>query len=252
MGSSSEAALGSSLHAVGTESSSSPVSKVRLDALVISDNEPLESVRVLSEDIGTAVDGSSLEAILLSESKPMSNSVLAASFVPCAVDFPASPLCRDREDSFSGPADSVFSPVTKETLVKADRIPSLAKGLIRRGFFSPRAVPPSSLVVMEASMSSQGKEEVPVKADKIPVPEKGLIHQGCFGSKIASPPMPWKRHPRLLLTPVGQLSWVSVIVPYSPPFPSLNCAIPEGLRKRLLSSRIKTRSCLPRLWLKLQ
>jgi hypothetical protein len=65
MGSSSEATLGSSLHAVGTKSSSSPVSKVRLDELVISYDEPPESVHVLSEDIGTAVDGSSLEAVLL-------------------------------------------------------------------------------------------------------------------------------------------------------------------------------------------
>jgi hypothetical protein len=86
----------------------------------------------------------------------VSNSVLAASSVPCAVDFPMSPLRRDRKDSFYGPADSVFSTMTEETLVKADWIPSSAKGLIRRGFFGPRAVPPSPLVVMEASSAGHG------------------------------------------------------------------------------------------------
>jgi hypothetical protein len=95
-----------------------------------------------------------------------------------------------REDSFSGQADFVVSLVTEETLVKADQIPSSAKGLIKQGFFGPRAIPPSPLVVMEASMSSQGQEEGHVKADKIPVLEKDLIRQGCIGSKIASPPMP--------------------------------------------------------------
>jgi hypothetical protein len=109
-----------------------------------------------------------------------------------------SPLRRDREDSFSGPADSVFSPATEDTLVKADQIPSSAKGLIKQGFFGPRAVTPSLLVVMEASMSSQGKEEVPAKANKIPVPETGLTSQGCFGSKIASHHMSWKRRGTLV------------------------------------------------------
>jgi hypothetical protein len=119
----------------------------------------------------------------------VSNSVLAASSAPCAVD-PASPLRRNEEDSFSGQVDFVVSLVTEETLVKADQIPSSAKGLIKRGFFGPRAIPPSLLVVIEASMSSQGQEEGHVKADKIPVLEKDLIRQGCSGSKIASPPMP--------------------------------------------------------------
>jgi hypothetical protein len=90
----------------------------------------------------------------------VSNSVLAASSVPCAVDFPMSPLRRDRKDSFYGPADSVFSTMTEETLVKADWIPSSAKGLIRRGFFGPRAVPPSPLVVMEASRAGHGSVRV--------------------------------------------------------------------------------------------
>jgi hypothetical protein len=69
---------------------------------------------------------------LLSESKPVSNSVLAASSAPCAVD-PASPLRRNEEDSFSGQVDFVVSLVTEETLVKADQIPSSAKGLIKQG-----------------------------------------------------------------------------------------------------------------------
>lgn len=87
----------------------------------------------------------------------MSTSVSQVAFsVPFVVDFPVSPLSRDRDDSFFGEVDSVYSPATEETLVKADRIPSPAKGLIRWGFFGPRAVSPSSSVVKEASMSSQG------------------------------------------------------------------------------------------------
>ena len=123
-GSSLEAALGSSPHAVGMESSSLPVSEIRLDALVILDNEPLESVHVLGGDIGTPIDGSSSEAVLLSKSKTVSNSVFAASSIPCAVDFLVSPLRGDREDSFSRLVDSVFSSAMEDNLVKADRIPS--------------------------------------------------------------------------------------------------------------------------------
>jgi hypothetical protein len=59
LGSSLEAALESSPHVAGTKSSSSPMSEIHLDALVISNDEPLESVCILGEDIGTAVDGSS-------------------------------------------------------------------------------------------------------------------------------------------------------------------------------------------------
>jgi hypothetical protein len=44
---------------VGTEASSLLVFEGRLNALVISDDELPESVRVLGEDIGTAIDGSS-------------------------------------------------------------------------------------------------------------------------------------------------------------------------------------------------
>jgi hypothetical protein len=124
--------------------------------------------------------------------------------------FPTSHQCRDWEDSFSGVADSVYSLVTEE--IKTNRIPSPAKGLIKQGFFGPRAVSSSPSVVKEASLLSQGfkddsslgvvelcrvkeafefpaMEEVPAKADKNPASAKGLIRQGFLGSKIASPSM---------------------------------------------------------------
>ena len=66
---------------------------------------------------------------------------------------PASPLCSEREDSFTGVADSIYVPMTEEA--KIDRIPSPAKGLIRRGFFGPRVVSPSTSGVKEAFVSSQ-------------------------------------------------------------------------------------------------
>jgi hypothetical protein len=62
-------------------------------------------------------------------------------------------LCSGREDSPTGAAGSIYVLMTKEA--KIDGIPSPAKGLIRRGFFRPRVVSPSTLVVKEAFVFSQ-------------------------------------------------------------------------------------------------
>jgi hypothetical protein len=104
--------------------------------------------------------GSSSVAALLLEVMPVQQIAMMSTLVSQAVNFVsstvaifrASLLCSDWEDSFLGAADSVYSLVAEET--KTDRIPSLAKGLIRRGFFGPRVVSPSPSVVKEASLLS--------------------------------------------------------------------------------------------------
>jgi hypothetical protein len=89
-----------------------------------------------------------------------------AFFVPWEVDASASPLCRDREVNFFG---------AEETQVV--RPPSSAKGLLQCGFFGPRAASPSPMV-LEASLSSKGKD---------PIPEFGLICRGFIGLSSVSP-----------------------------------------------------------------
>ena len=98
-------------------------------------------------------------------------SILKEAFsVPWEVDVLASPICKDREDTSSGVEDTqVVSPS------------SLAKSLIRRGFFGPRAVSPSLVVLKEVILSSKGKD---------PIPEFGLIRRGFLGSGSVSPSLP--------------------------------------------------------------
>ena len=61
------------------------------------------------------------------------------------------------------------------------RSSSPAKSLIRRGFFGPRAVSPSPVVLKEVSLSSKGKD---------PIPEIGLICWGFLGSSSVAPSLP--------------------------------------------------------------
>jgi hypothetical protein len=75
------------------------------------------------------------------------------------------PSCKDREVPFSG-VEEIVHPS------------SLAKGLIRRGFFGLRAVSPSPVVLKEASLSSKGEDLIP---------EIELIRRGFLGSIFVSP-----------------------------------------------------------------
>ena len=160
------------------ESSLSPVSELRLGMFVSSDVahpeyfvgdglDPL-SVHGFGED-GTAIDGSrsgrnasglgsSSEAALLSDSSLVQlidmvrSPSQAVNSVLSAVAISANPRRSEREVSLTGTADSIYVPVTE--VAKTDRIPASAKGLIRRGFFGPRIISPSS-VLKEAFVSSQ-------------------------------------------------------------------------------------------------
>jgi hypothetical protein len=97
-------------------------------------------------------------------------SVLKEAFsIPWEVDALASPLCRDREVTFSRVEETQVVP------------PSPAKGLLRRGFFGPRAASPSPVVLKEASLSSMGKDLIP---------EFGLIRWGFLGSSSVSSSLP--------------------------------------------------------------
>jgi hypothetical protein len=59
----------------------------------------------------------------------------AVNSVPSAVAIlPMTPLRREREDSFFGAVDFVYSQATEETLAKANWIPSPTQGLFRQGF----------------------------------------------------------------------------------------------------------------------
>jgi hypothetical protein len=86
------------------------------------------------------------------------------------VDVLASPLSRDRED---------VSSRAEETQVVRPSSP--AKSLIQRGFFGPRAVSPSSMVLKEVSLSSKGKD---------PTPEIGLMCRGFLGLSSVSSSLP--------------------------------------------------------------
>jgi hypothetical protein len=63
------------------------------------------------------------------------------------------PRHSEREVSLTGAVDSIYILVTE--VAKTDRIPALAKGLIRQGFFGPRIISPSLSIVKEAFVSSQ-------------------------------------------------------------------------------------------------
>ena len=86
------------------------------------------------------------------------------------VDAPTSPLCRDREVTFSG---------VEETQVVRPSSP--VKGLLRCGFFGLRAASPSPMVLKEASLSSKGND---------PIPEFGFIGRVFLGSSSVSPSSP--------------------------------------------------------------
>ena len=112
------------------------MSEARLGVPVLSIIEPFASVCVRR----SAAEGSSLRAIVTSNPKPASISIMQeAFFVPWEVDIPASPEGFD-----AGVEAFEDSPVMQTTPDKA--FP--AKGLIRRGFFGPKAVstPPVVLV----------------------------------------------------------------------------------------------------------
>ncbi|KAE7997888.1 hypothetical protein FH972_002481 [Carpinus fangiana] len=66
-------------------------------------------------------------------------------------------------------------PMIETTPTKA----SLAKGLIRRGFFGPKAVSTPPVVLKEKPLSSKGKE---------PIPEQGLFCRGFLGVS-SNPPL---------------------------------------------------------------
>ena len=176
-----------------------------------------------SEGIGTTVDGSKfgrnaselgcLEAVLFSKSMSVQNfdTVSTPNSVSLAMAFlPVSSLCSEREVSLIRVADF------KTEEAKIDRIPSPAKGLIKRWFFRPRVMYPFTLVVKEAFVSSQsfkddsflGAVELcrvreaspvraveslslsPVKADKNPASVKGLIRRGSLGLNSVFPSLP--------------------------------------------------------------
>jgi hypothetical protein len=67
----------------------------------------------------------------------------------------------------------------EETLVVRPSSP--AKGLLRHGYFGPKAASPSPVVLKEASLSSMWKD---------PIPEVGLTHRGYLGSSFVSPSLP--------------------------------------------------------------
>jgi hypothetical protein len=147
--------------AVASESPLSPVPEIQLGTLVSSDDAHPKSyagngldtsVRAISKSIGTAVDGSrssrnasglgSSSEAMLSDSMPVQQidtectpSQAVNSVSSAVAILLASLLCSGREDSPTGAAGSIYVPVTKEA--KIDRIPSLAKGLIKLGFFGP-------------------------------------------------------------------------------------------------------------------
>jgi hypothetical protein len=107
---------------------------------------------------------------------------LASSVSSAAAIYPASPLCRVREDSFfvvAGPLLLFASPVMEEALAMTDWNLSLAKGMIRLGFLCPRIASPFLLAIISLASS--------VKADKNPSPAKDLICLGFLGLSSASP-----------------------------------------------------------------
>jgi hypothetical protein len=138
-----------------------PASQARLDV-----PEPLDvGSPFQAHKIKTAVDGSSLGAVSLSDSKLVSSlAIREAFFLPWEEDFLASPweevsrfgvaVIVEATMSEASLAKAVRSPSQAPSLAspaKAVRSPSQAPSLIRRGFFGPRAVSPSPSRVMEAS-----------------------------------------------------------------------------------------------------
>ena len=119
--------------------------------------------------IGIVVDGSSMGAVSLSNSKLASNPAIQEAFsLPWEEDFPTSSW---GEVSGSEVADSIEAPVLEVSLANTVRSPPQAPSLIRWGFFSPRSVSPSPSGVKEASLSSKRKD---------PPPKNSLIRRGEF------------------------------------------------------------------------
>ena len=108
----------------------------------------------------------------------------AISSVSSAVSFcPASPLCREREDSFPAAMDPVLPPTSVEAHAKTVQNPSTVMGFIRQGFFGLRVVSPSRSMVKEASLLIQGCKDSLVKADENPA----LVKAGENPAPIYSP-----------------------------------------------------------------
>jgi hypothetical protein len=88
---------------------------------------------VQAHKIRYAVDGSSLEAVSLSESKLVSSLAIREAFsLPWEEDFPASPW----EVSRSGVVVTIEEPMSEVSLAKAVCSPSQAPSLIRWGFLA--------------------------------------------------------------------------------------------------------------------
>ena len=121
-------------------------------------------------------------SLSLSPEKALASQAIASVSSTAAI-YPANPLCKVREDSFSvaaGPLCSSTSLATEEALAMTYWNPSLAKGMIRRGFLDPRIASPSLPLAIVSPASS-------VQAEKNPAPMKGLICQGFLGLRSASP-----------------------------------------------------------------
>ena len=119
---------------------------------------------------GSTAERSSLGAVATSNPKLASVSIMQEAFVPWEVDIPASP-----EGSDVGVEASEDSPVMKTIPAKA----SPTKGLIKHGFFGPKAVSTPLVVLKEKSLSSKGKG---------PILDQGLFHRGFLG--VSSDPLP--------------------------------------------------------------
>jgi hypothetical protein len=121
---------------------------------------------------GSTADGSSLVAVVMSNPKPASISILQEAFsILWEVDVSASPEGFD-----AGVEASEDSLVIKTTPAKA----SLAKGLIWRGFFGSKAVSTPPVVLKEKPLSSKGME---------PIPEEGLFCRRFLGVSSDPPPL---------------------------------------------------------------
>jgi hypothetical protein len=113
---------------------------------------------------------------------------LVVNSVSSVYPFSVSLLCSGREDSPIGVAGSIYVLVMKEA--KTDGIPSPAKGLIRRGFFGPRVISPSTLVVKEAFVFSQSfKNDNSLGAVEL-CKVKEVESVSFLGSNSVSPSLP--------------------------------------------------------------
>jgi hypothetical protein len=109
---------------------------------------------------------------LTSNPKPASISILQEAFSgPWEAYIPASPEGPDAGVEASGALS-----VTESTPAKA----SPTKGLIRRGFFGPKADSTPLVVLKEKSLSSKGRD---------PIPEQGLFRWGFLGVSFDPSPL---------------------------------------------------------------